>query len=122
MPFDKDRGVIPNDGGHVLTAPGGDIIPGLYTTGWIKRGPVGLIGNTKSDAKETVDMLLNDAPSLSHTSDRDVLELLAGRGVEATSWQGWYALDAVERAAGEAEGRERKKVVEWEDMLAGSRG
>ena len=33
---------------------------GVYTTGWIKRGPVGLIGHTKGDANETVACLLDD--------------------------------------------------------------
>ena len=33
---------------------------GTYVTGWIKRGPVGLIGHTKGDANETVDCLLDD--------------------------------------------------------------
>ncbi|MDU0479363.1 FAD-dependent oxidoreductase [Staphylococcus chromogenes] len=120
VPFDTDRGVIPNDGGHVLDAPGGTIVPGLYITGWIKRGPVGLIGNTKSDAKETVDKLLADAHALTHSTDGDVVDLLTERGIDTTSWQGWYALDAVERAAGEAEGRERKKVVEWAEMVSAS--
>lgn len=60
VPFDDLRAVIPNDEGHVLTEFGGDIVPGLYATGWIKRGPIGLIGNTKSDAKDTTTMLLED--------------------------------------------------------------
>ncbi len=34
-----------------------------------------------------------------------------------TTWEGWHRLDAAERALGEAEGRERKKIVEWEDMV-----
>ena len=29
--------------------------------GWIKRGPSGIIGTNKRDAKETVDALLEDA-------------------------------------------------------------
>ncbi|AKK03756.1 FAD-dependent oxidoreductase [Corynebacterium epidermidicanis] len=122
VPFDDDRGVIPNDGGHVLTHSGGDIVPGLYVTGWIKRGPIGLIGNTKSDAKETVDLLFADAPQLSRVREVDVVELLNARGISTTTWDGWYALDAAERAAGETEGRERKKIVEWDDMLAASTG
>lgn len=35
-------------------------MPGVYVTGWIKRGPIGLIGHTKSDAAETVRGLLED--------------------------------------------------------------
>ena len=34
--------------------------PALYVNGWVKRGPVGLIGHTKGDAIETVGSLLAD--------------------------------------------------------------
>lgn len=123
VPFSEEEHVIPNDGGHVIDHDG-EIIPGFYATGWIKRGPVGLIGNTKSDAKETTDMLLADfaAGKLGRTNFADVLDVLQAKGVKTTSWEGWYALDAAEKSLGEAEGRERKKVVEWEDMLAHSLG
>lgn len=139
VPFDPDLHVIPNDGGHVLDAPAaagadadgagaGAIVPDLYTTGWIKRGPIGLIGNTKSDAKETIDMLIADAeagnltPPISNDPDA-ILSLLDSRGIDYTTWEGWHRLDAAERAAGEsdtAHPRERKKIVEWEDMLGHS--
>ncbi|OFO47705.1 FAD-dependent oxidoreductase [Corynebacterium sp. HMSC073D01] len=122
VPFDHRSAVIPNDGGHVIDAGTRDRIPGLYTTGWIKRGPVGLIGNTKSDAKETTDMLLSDyrtgkLPAPAKPERDEVLQLLDDRGIAYTTWKGWYNLDAHERALGEAEGRERKKVVEWDDMV-----
>lgn len=121
VPFDEEKAVIRNDGGHVVDETGA-ILPGLYTTGWIKRGPVGLIGNTKGDAKETTTMLLEDyqAGKLAkpaHPGEDEVLEFLRAKGVNYTDWDGWMKLDAVERALGEAEGRERKKVVEWEDMV-----
>ena len=58
VPFDEVRGVIPNDEGRVVGLDG-EPIPGLYTTGWIKRGPVGLIGHTKSDAQETILSLIH---------------------------------------------------------------
>ena len=121
-PFDDERSIIPNDGARVLTGPEGDVVQGLYTTGWIKRGPVGLIGNTKSDAKETTSALLEDfrADKLKKTEHRDpekITQLLQDRGIAATTWEGWHRLDAVEREQGEAEGRERKKIVEWDDMV-----
>ncbi|AKE42014.1 Ferredoxin/ferredoxin-NADP reductase [Corynebacterium kutscheri] len=121
VPFDDERAVIPNDGGHVLND--GQIIEGLYATGWIKRGPVGLIGNTKSDAKETTEMLIKDwqegrlTPAI-HRDPQQIVDLLKSKGVAITTWDGWYQLDAAERALGEAEGRERKKIVEWDEMVS----
>ncbi|GMA36124.1 hypothetical protein GCM10025876_23280 [Demequina litorisediminis] len=62
LPFDDSKGTIANEGGRVVD--GGDVVPGMYTTGWIKRGPVGLIGHTKSDAQETIANLVEDAERL----------------------------------------------------------
>lgn len=126
VPFDGSRHVIPNDGGHVLEAPGAAPVPGLYATGWIKRGPIGLIGNTKSDAKETTDMLIKDAVAGTlgdpkNQGEEVIIELLDSRNIPFTTWEGWYKLDAAERALGEAEGRERKKIVDWEEMVRQAR-
>ncbi|ALP51194.1 FAD-dependent oxidoreductase [Corynebacterium glutamicum] len=126
VPFDGNKHVIPNDGGHVLTAPGAEPVPGLYATGWIKRGPIGLIGNTKSDAKETTDILIKDAvtgvlEAPKHQGEEAIIELLDSRNIPFTTWEGWYKLDAAERALGEAEGRERKKIVDWEEMVRQAR-
>lgn len=123
--FDPQRGVIPNDEGRVLDNEGA-VVPGVYTTGWIKRGPVGLIGHTKSDALETVNHLLDDVdrlPHAQHPAEDAVLHLLDERGIRHTTWDGWLALDAHERRLGEAASetgpvqRERVKVVPREDMV-----
>ncbi len=122
LPFDQARGVLPNDGGRVVDDEG-FAVTGVYTTGWVKRGPVGLIGHTKSDATETVTNLLADLDKLpAPTADDDLLVRLAGRGVDATDWEGWARLDAHELGLGEAAGRERVKVVPRTEMLRVSRG
>ncbi|GAA1108100.1 FAD-dependent oxidoreductase [Nocardioides dubius] len=117
VPFDERAAVIPNDGGRVLDLAG-ERIEGLYVTGWIKRGPVGLIGHTKSDAAETVAHLLAETtPSAPARSTADVDAWLAERGVPATSFAQWQRLDEHEIALGEASGRERVKVGERTEML-----
>ncbi|MDJ0349176.1 FAD-dependent oxidoreductase [Cryobacterium sp. PH29-G1] len=132
VPFDTVRGVIPNDGGRVLDASG-EPIAGLYATGWIKRGPVGLIGHTKGDALETVTRLVADLPALvagdtieSPDSAPDaILALLEQRGVEFTTWAGWRALDAHEQLLGSQDlahpGRERIKVISRAEQVEISR-
>lgn len=123
LPFDHDAGVVPHEAGRVLQAVG-EPMPGVYVTGWIKRGPVGLIGHTKSDAAETIASLLADLPGLDQgdsqatTGAEQVLTRLRERGVAAVTWDGWQRLDAHEIALGEAAGRERIKVVPREEMVA----
>ncbi|GAA3361056.1 FAD-dependent oxidoreductase [Saccharopolyspora gregorii] len=123
IPFDHGTGTVPNDGGRVLDLDG-EHITGVYTTGWIKRGPVGLIGHTKGDALETIGNLLDDLDSMPTAEEPDresVLRLLDDNGVRYTTWDGWNLLDAHEQALGEAQGRERIKVVERDDMINISR-
>ncbi|UVJ38684.1 FAD-dependent oxidoreductase [Arthrobacter sp. CJ23] len=133
LEYDAKRGVIPNDAGRVLDASG-QAVPGIYATGWIKRGPVGLIGHTKGDALETIGCLLEDRLTLPPAENPDphaIIELLESRGIEYTTWEGWNKLDAHEAALGaawtEAEAatgvvRERVKVVPREEMIEISRG
>ncbi|PZE74275.1 MULTISPECIES: FAD-dependent oxidoreductase [unclassified Curtobacterium] len=119
VPFDERHGVIPNHEGQVLDDDNQQM-PGVYATGWIKRGPVGLIGHTKSDAMETVQHLVTDQASWwspEDPSEEAVPALLRERGVEYTDLDGWHALDAHEIALGEPAGRARVKVVPREDMV-----
>ena len=124
VPFDAVHGVIPNHEGQVL-GDDGALVPGVYATGWIKRGPVGLIGHTKSDAMETVEHVMTDQGmwwSPAHPDEQSVVDLLRSRGVDYTTVEGWHLLDAHELALGEAAGRTRIKVVPRDEMLAASLG
>jgi len=131
-PFDEKAGVVSNVEGRVKDAAvTGDteapVIAGLYATGWIKRGPVGLIGHTKSDAMETIAHLVSDVEGgrlSAPTVDGDVLDLLEEREVAYTTWDGWLALDAHERELGanHLHTRERVKVVPRDEQVAISRG
>lgn len=124
VPFDSAKGVIANVGGRVIDASA-QPVPGLYTTGWIKRGPVGLIGSTKSDAAETIANIVEDVDQLfaqsvagpEQLSPDNLLRLLKDRDVQVIEWKDWELLDAHERALGEADGRERVKVVPRQEMV-----
>ncbi|HZW99859.1 MAG TPA: FAD-dependent oxidoreductase [Trueperaceae bacterium] len=130
LPFDERRGVVPNEAGRVLDAPGGTPLPGLYVAGWIKRGASGVIGTNKADAMESVAALVEDLAAESGRSaqasggDRTaaaVDHLLLTRGVDAFSSEDWFDLDAEEVAAGEAAGRPRVKTVRLQEMIATAR-
>lgn len=119
IPFDQRQGVIPNHEGQVVD-DNNRIVPGVYATGWIKRGPVGLIGHTKSDAMETVQHLVKDQASWwnpESPEEDSVLELMTKRGIRFTNLDGWHKLDAKELELGASRGRERLKVVPRDEML-----
>jgi ferredoxin--NADP+ reductase len=123
MPFDAKRGVIPNETGRVL-GPDGAPAAGLYVTGWIKRGPSGLIGTNKACAKETVEHALADLEGLPEPSATpDALDkTLAERALEIVDYDAWRAIDAAETARGTARSKVRDKFTSVEEMLAARRG
>jgi ferredoxin--NADP+ reductase len=124
IPFDSRRGVIPNHEGQVMDDDN-QRVPGVYATGWIKRGPVGLIGHTKSDAMETIQHVVKDQASWwspEFPEEGSVSALLESRGVHFTNLDGWHRLDDRELSIGAERGRERVKVVDREEMMAASRG
>lgn len=119
LPYDEDSGTVPNDSGRV--------VPGTYVTGWIKRGPRGVIGTNRLCAEQTVAQLWADFDAgllARDVEDRESLDvLLAARGAEPVGWPGWRAIDAAERDRGVQAARPRVKFVSIEEMLsAGLRG
>jgi NADPH-dependent glutamate synthase beta subunit-like oxidoreductase len=63
LPFDKATHTIPNVRGRVVDSYG-SVVSKLYTSGWCKRGPYGIIGTNISDAKETVESVVEDLISV----------------------------------------------------------
>jgi ferredoxin/flavodoxin---NADP+ reductase len=119
VPFDDRRAVIPNEHGRVLD--NGAPVHGLYATGWIKRGPSGIIGTNKPDSVETVQSILGDMAGLESRPlpDYDAIgELLRSRGVRFVSFDDWHRIDAAEVARGQAAGKPREKFTRVEEMLA----
>ncbi|CAN5551069.1 FAD-dependent oxidoreductase [soil metagenome] len=123
LPYDSVRGVIPNGRGRVADDDG--TVAGVYVTGWIKRGPRGVIGTNRTCAHETVAELWQDYTDGTLTrdvSDRDAVRaILARRGAEAVDWTGWRAIDAAERKSGSDASRPRVKFVAVDEMVAAAR-
>jgi ferredoxin--NADP+ reductase len=118
LPFDEATGTVPHERGRVVRD--GVVVPGAYVTGWIKRGPTGVIGTNRADAQETVDSLLEDLPGLPDPAFPDPAQLraaLAARGVRPVDWAAWLRLDAEEVRRGGLRGAERVKVADMADML-----
>ncbi|GAC83033.1 putative ferredoxin--NADP(+) reductase [Gordonia paraffinivorans NBRC 108238] len=115
LPFDESRGVVPNESGRVQATAGGDVMPGLYVAGWIKRGASGGIGMNRVCGQETARAVIDDfiAETLADPSTPrdDVAAIVADRGAHRIDLAGWKAIDAAEKAAGKAAHRPRTKFV-----------
>jgi ferredoxin/flavodoxin---NADP+ reductase len=121
IPFDADRGVIPNEAGRVTHADSGEQATGHYAVGWIKRGPSGVIGTNKKDAQDTVDSLAADLEA-GRVPEREPIEpaieeVLAERAGDHVTYLGWQAIDRAEVSAGEPHGRPRVKFCSVAEMV-----
>lgn len=126
VPFDEKKGRIPNRGGRVTSADDGEVVTGVYATGWIKRGPSGVIGTNRLCAEETVAAIMVDYrsgrlnnPTVESSSLHAQLRERSSHYFDAS---GWRAIDLAERQAGKAAGRTRLKFVDIESMLEVAHG
>ncbi|KMS75356.1 NADP oxidoreductase [Streptomyces viridochromogenes] len=116
LPFDPATATVPHLAGRVLRE--GSVAPGEYVAGWIKRGPTGVIGTNRSDAKETVTSLLEDASVLVREErPDDPLPALRAEGIEPVEWTGWCAIERAEAELGTSLGRGVVKLPDWESLL-----
>jgi ferredoxin--NADP+ reductase len=102
-------GKVENDHGRVLGT-------NIYTVGWAKRGPSGVIGTNKSDASEVVKLLIEDLdPEPKNGGD---ITVVIPQTLRIIDQSGWSKINAAEVAAGEAVGKPRVKVVNIEKLIA----
>jgi ferredoxin/flavodoxin---NADP+ reductase len=121
VPFDERSFVLPNERGRVLS-PDGEPLPGVYTVGWIKRGPTGILGTNKRDAEETISCLVEDLrggglPQAPSPDREQIDELLAERRPDLVTTAGWRAIDAHELERGQSEQRPRVKLTSRDELL-----
>jgi NADPH-dependent glutamate synthase beta subunit-like oxidoreductase len=120
VPFDEKLGTIPNEDGRATTSSNG--FP-VYVTGWIKRGPTGIIGTNRADSMATVATLLADLPHFDAQAKpgrEAAVFLLTQRSLRSVSFRDWETIDQAERARGLPLGKPREKFTRISEMLAAS--
>jgi ferredoxin--NADP+ reductase len=121
IPFDTRSSTISHLHGRVVNAAG-QSLPGLYTAGWIKRGPTGVIGTNKTCAQETVACMVEDLQAGQHFDPPEpsiaaIEALIKSRQPRFVTYEDWLKIDAAEIALGEAQQRPRVKFVSVDAML-----
>ena len=101
------NGIIENENGRVIGT-------NIYTVGWAKRGPSGVIGTNKSDASDVVDLILEDLKEPKETMD---ISMLIPSGHQVIDQAAWAKINVAEVAAGEPLGKPRIKEASWPKLL-----
>ena len=117
VPFDEKEGIFPYDKGRLLD--NGSVVNGVYVTGWIKRGPSGIIGTNKPDSVETVNCLLEDIEKIDgeKSGNSGIMKILSEKQTRAVNYDGWKKIDEAEVKRGEPKGKPREKFTRIEEML-----
>jgi len=122
VPFHEKSGVISNEKGRVTDTETGEHLHGIYTSGWIKRGPTGVIGTNKLDSGETVECVIEDiekgninTPEQAHPDHARAL--ITNRQPDHFTYDDWISLNELELSIGEQGGRPRKKYTSIDEMI-----
>ncbi|XP_002730940.1 NADPH:adrenodoxin oxidoreductase, mitochondrial-like [Saccoglossus kowalevskii] len=118
VPFDNNQGIIPNIGGRVTG------MKGIYCSGWVRRGPTGVILSTMSDGFEIGKLVADDLNSADIDISNEtvkgkdkVLDDLDKDGVVPVMFADWERIDELEKTRGVSIGKPREKFTTVEDML-----
>lgn len=128
VPFDSKRGIVPNINGRVVELDEdknhtSTVIPGLYCSGWVRQGPVGVIATTMNDAFSTGAVVVEDIKSGLAKTQSDakgfvaIEKLLQERGVKPVFFKQWDKIDRVEQEQGAKKQKPREKIVSVRDMI-----
>jgi ferredoxin--NADP+ reductase len=87
----------------------------VYTTGWAKRGPTGVIGTNKSDSSDVVDLIIEN---LKEPKDSEGITAILKSEHEIIDQLGWEKINASEVISGEIAGKPRVKEVDWKRLIS----
>lgn len=134
IPFDEARGFVMNEDGRVVKpsiSPSGEgpavPVPGVYASGWVKRGPTGVIASTMYDSFDTADMIVSDWASGESFMSFGAVEKhgwdavkseVANRGMRPISWAEWMKIDNAEQERGRKLGKGREKFTSQQEILS----
>lgn len=102
-----ENGRIKNIAGHVGQ--------NIYTTGWAKRGPTGVIGTNKSDSRDVVDLIIEN---LKEPKVTEGITALLKSGHEVIDQFAWEKINTSEVLSGEIAGKPRVKEADWKRLLS----
>ncbi|XP_070579756.1 NADPH:adrenodoxin oxidoreductase, mitochondrial-like isoform X2 [Ptychodera flava] len=118
VPFDAKNGVIPNTAGRVSH------LKGFYCSGWVRRGPTGVILSTMTDGFETGKSVVQDIESgeldIKSTVDKGrdkLLDIIEKKGLVPVTFDDWKRIDDLEKTRGESIGKPREKFLTVAEML-----
>ena len=124
LPFDPSRRIVPNAGGRIIDPSTKNPIPNTYVSGWLARGPSGVIATTMMDAYGVADVILADLHSADQARTRGgeeggdlLVQLQRESSNKVVGFEGWRRIDEQEKQRGQKLGKLREKILTVKEML-----
>lgn len=116
LPFDDRKGIIPNIKGQVVDLEKKPI-DHTFVTGWIKRGPSGVIGTNRSCSIETVETCLEVINQATLKVEEDIKEVLNQSNIQFITYSDWKEIDEFEINEGQKKGKPREKITSLNQIM-----
>lgn len=125
--FDTAKGIVSNKQGrvhklidHYDGVDSGNGVsnyePGLYVTGWLGTGPMGVILSTMNNSYLVAKNLCHDIQSKAiDCSTKPGLDM--NKYTSSIAWQNWLKIDKYEIELGKSNGKPREKILRTSEML-----
>ncbi|MBH70936.1 MAG: pyridine nucleotide-disulfide oxidoreductase [Pelagibacteraceae bacterium] len=102
------EGVVENNEGR--------IDKGFYASGWIRRGPTGVIGTNKADGELIANLISKEFKNQNKNGRNALIEIIKNKNLEVTSFEDWEKIDSYEKENAK-DPTPRKKILTIKEML-----
>lgn len=124
VPYNPKTSTLSHAEGRIVDTKTNTPVPGLYCSGWVKRGASGIIGTNIVDARETVSSISEDVkenryPSILQETSSSLMSLIQEHtpSHRVVSWKDVEEIFREEKSRGEARHKALDKITSVEDML-----
>ena len=118
--FDNSLNILKNEKG-VLLDNKMNIINNIFTVGWVKTGPKGIIESTLRDSYETVSSIISAVEKnlLKEINPdyNEIIEQIQSAGKRVIKKEDWKIINRYEEEEGFKKGKVREKFIKLDDML-----
>lgn len=117
VPFDEDKGIVRNMNGQA------EGMKGIYCSGWIGTGPIGVILSTMSNSFEVGHTIVQHMETglidlrVKKPGYEAISRILDDKGIQTVSFSDWEKIDAEEKKRGMQVGKPREKIIDIDEML-----
>lgn len=121
--FNTKKNCLVNREGRLLNNESTDAdhnfeyVRGWYTSGWIKKGPQGVIATTMMESFDTADKVLEDLSNGIHNESQTEDDIVKELPETFVDWAGWKKINDAEIAKGKEMNKTRNKFADVGDMV-----